>query len=132
LPGTLCSLAEAYAQAGQPEDGLAALDQALSLVEKTGERVWEAELYRVRAEILLMQNDHDQAEASLRRAIDVARRQQARSWELRAVTALAHLWQRQGKRVQAREQLQEVYGWFTEGFETPDLQAARKLLNDLS
>jgi DNA-binding SARP family transcriptional activator len=132
VPSTLCSLAEAYAQAGRPAEGLAALDRAVSLVERTGEGHWEAELYRVRAELLLMQNDGDQAEASLNRAVEVARNQHARSWELRAAVVLGRLWRMQGKRAEAREMLTEIVGWFSEGFETADLQAARELLSHLS
>ena len=126
------NLDEAQARAGQPEEGLTTLDEALVLVERTDERHWEAELYRLRAELLLMQGDEAEAEASLHRAIDVARRQSARSWELRATTSLARLWQKQGKRAEAHQVLAEIYGWFTEGFDTADLKKARALLDALS
>ena len=132
LPGTLRSLAEAQAKAGQPEAGLATLDEALVLVEQTGERHWEAELYRQRAELLLMQGQDAEAEAGLLQAVEVARWQGARSWELRATTSLARLWQRQGRLDEARQMLAEIYDWFTEGFDTPDLQEAKALLEGLS
>jgi DNA-binding SARP family transcriptional activator/predicted ATPase len=130
--GCLCSLAEAQGKAGHPEDGLITLAEAFSLLEQTGERYTEAELHRMQAELLLMQGDEAQAEASLQRAIEVARRQQARSWELRATTSLARLWQEQGRTEEARHMLAEVYGWFTEGFDTPDLQEAKALLEALA
>jgi DNA-binding SARP family transcriptional activator len=136
---TLGSLAEAQASAGQPEDGLSTLAEALAFVEETDERYCEAELYRLKGELLLMQGDEAEAEASLHQAescfqhaTDVARRQQARSWELRATTSLARLWQMQGRAGEARLMLAEVYGWFTEGFDTRDLQEARALLEELS
>ena len=132
LSRTLGSLAEAQAKAGQPEEGLATLAEALALVEQTDERYWEAELYRLRAELLLMQGDEAEAEASLQKAVEVARRQQAKSWELRATVSLARLWQKQGKVDEARQMLAEIYGWFTEGFDTLDLQEARALLEELS
>jgi DNA-binding SARP family transcriptional activator/predicted ATPase len=132
LPGTLRSLAEAQAKAGHPEEGLATLAEALALVEETDERHWEAELYRLRAELLLMQGDDAGAEASLQKAVEVARRQQAKSWELRATVSLCRLWQRQGRMDEARQMLAEIYGWFTEGFDTPDLQEAKALLEELS
>jgi len=127
LSGTLCSLAEAQAKAGHPEEGLITLAGALALVEKTDERHWEAELYRLRAELLLAQGDDAEAEASLEKAIQVAQRQQAKSWELRATVSLARLWQKQGRIDEARQMLAEIYGWFTEGFDTPDLQEAKAL-----
>jgi len=132
LSGTLCSLAEAQAKAGQPEEGFTTLTEALALVEETDERYCEAELYRLRAELLLMQGDEVEAEISLLKAIEVARRQQAKSWELRATTSLARLWQRQGRRDDARALLFEIYGWFTEGFDTPDLMEAKALLDELA
>jgi predicted ATPase len=129
-PYFLALLAEAHGQAGQPEAGLALLDEALTLVVTTEERWWEAELYRLKGELLLnaacrVQSAAWQAEESLHQALDVARRQQARALELRAALSLGRLWQQHGKRDQAQQLLTEVYGWFTEGFETPDLQEAR-------
>jgi predicted ATPase len=132
LPGTLRFLAEAQAKAGRPEEGLTTLAEAFALVEETDERHQEAELYRLRAELLLMQGDEAEAEASLHKAVEVARRQQAKSWELRAAIGLARLWQQQGRMDEARQMLAEVYGWFTEGFDTPDLQEAKALLNELT
>jgi predicted ATPase len=82
--------------------------------------------------LLLAQGDEAEAESSLHKAVEVARRQQAKSWELRATTSLARLWQKQGKVDEARQMLAEIYGWFTEGFDTPDLQEAKALLEELS
>ena len=132
LAGTLCTLAEALAKAGQPEQGLTTLDEALALVEETDQRPWEAELHRVRAELLLMQGEDAEAEAALHKAIEVARRQYAKSWELRATMSLCRLWQDQGKREEARQALAEIYGWFAEGFDTPDLKEAKELLDELT
>jgi predicted ATPase len=132
LPGRLSSLAEAQAKAGHPGEGLATLAEALALVEETGERHWEAELYRLRAELLLAQGDEAEAEASLRKAVEVAHRQIAKSWELRATASLCRLWQEQGKVDEARQMLAEIYDWFTEGFDTPDLRNAKTLLDALA
>jgi predicted ATPase len=139
LSGRLGSLAEAQAKAGQPEEGLSTLGEALALVEQTDERYWEAELHRLRGELLLMQGDEAEAEASFHQAescfqhaMEVARRQQAKSWELRATTSLARLWQKQGRMDEACQMLAEIYGWFTEGFDTPDLEEAKALLEELS
>jgi predicted ATPase len=132
LPTRLYFLAEATAKSGHPEEGLSTIAEALVLVEETGERCYEAELNRLRAEILQVQGDEAGAEASLLKAIEVARRQQARSWELRAATSLARLWQKQGRRREARKLLAPIYGWFTEGFDTRDLKDARALLDELS
>jgi predicted ATPase len=127
LPYYLALLAEAYGQAGQPEAGLTCLTEALTLAEATAERWWEAELYRLKGELLLRLSlpDISQATACFHQALEVARRQQAKSLELRAALSLSRLWQQHGKQDQARQLLTEVYSWFTEGFETPDLQEAR-------
>jgi predicted ATPase len=119
---------------GHPEDGLQALAEATALVEQQEERWWEAEIYRLRGVLLLRQTGTSQAEAEtwLQRALDVARRQEAKSLELRAAMSLARLWQQQGKRDAARELLAEAYGWFIEGFDTADLLEAKELLEDLS
>src|SRR5262249_33844514 len=108
--------------------------EALTLVNITGERLCEPELYRLKGELLLQQNADNQAEAEtcFQHAISIARSQQAKSWELRAATSLARLWQSQGKREEARQVLAEVYGWFTEGFDTADLQNAKTLLDELA
>ena len=118
---------------GQPEKGLAVLSQALALVNANGERAWEAELYRLKGELLLSQgNSEKQAETYLNRALDIARRRQARSLELRVVISLSRLWRQRGKQQQARARLAEIYGWFTEGLDTPDLAEARSLLQELA
>jgi predicted ATPase len=103
-------------------------------VEEHEERWWEAEVHRLRGVLLLRQTvaQPGEAETWLRRALDVARRQEAKSLELRAATSLARLWQQQDKRADAHHLLAEVYGWFTEGFDTADLQEARALLEVLS
>ncbi|MBW2451840.1 MAG: tetratricopeptide repeat protein, partial [Deltaproteobacteria bacterium] len=132
LSEALCYLAKAYAEAGQPEQGLTTLAEALAFVERTDQRHSEAELHRLRAELLFMQGKDGEGEASLHKSIEVARRQHARSWELRATTSLARLWQKQGKLEQAREVLAGIYGWFTEGFATADLMEAKALLDQLS
>jgi predicted ATPase len=135
----LSLLAEAYGKAGKIEEGLSVLSEALDAVEKTGERFWQAELYRLKGELLLMQGDETEAEASFHQAescfqhaIEVARRQQAKSWELRVAMSLSRLRQKQGKREEARQMLAEIYSWFTEGFDTPDLKEAKALLEELS
>jgi predicted ATPase len=109
------------------------MTEALDLVDK-GDRWYEAELYRIKGELLLQQAvpDAPQAEACFQQALAVARRQQARSWELRAALSLSRLWQQQGKGAAARQLLAPLYSWFTEGFDTPDLQEARALLDELA
>jgi predicted ATPase len=126
-PHYLALLAEVYGQAGQPEVGLSVLDGALVLPGATDDFWWKAELYRLKGELLLRLPlpDIPQAIACLHQALDVARRQQAKALELRATLSLSRLRQQQGQRDQARQLLAEIYGWFTEGFETPDLQEAR-------
>jgi predicted ATPase len=134
LPESLCLLAGAYGKAGQAKEGLRLVAEALAKAERTGERKFEAELYRLKGELLLGQVEAKvevEAERCFERALEVARRQRARSWELRAATSLSRLWQRRGKRREARKLLQEVHGWFTEGFDTPDLIEARALLDAL-
>jgi adenylate cyclase len=133
-PYYLALLAEAFGQAAQPEAGLSVLAEALTLVATSEERWWEAELSRLTGALQLQLRTPDvpQAEACFQRAMDVARCQQAKTLELRAAISLSRLWQRQGKREEARQVLAEVYGWFTEGFDTPDLQEARALLQELS
>jgi tetratricopeptide (TPR) repeat protein len=133
-PSALAQLAEAYGQSGQVEEGLSLLAEARAVVEQTGARLWEAEVQRLTGELLLRQAvpDEGQAAACFQQALDVARRQQARSLELRAAMSLSRLWQRQGKSTKARALLAPLYGWFTEGFDTPDLQDARALLEALT
>jgi predicted ATPase len=127
-------LAEVAAHLGHPEDGLQALAEAHTLVEQHEERYWEAEVHRLRGVLLLRQSGTPQAEAEtwLQRALDVARRQEAKSLELRAAMSLSRLWQQQGKRQEAHDLLAEVYAWFTEGFDTADLQEAKALLEELT
>jgi len=132
LPFYLTMFAELYGQAAQPQEGLDRLAEAVNLVETTQERWAEAEMYRLRGTLLLSMNDHVAAEDSFRLALEVARRQSAKFWELRAALDLARLWRVQGKRNEARELLAPVYGWFTEGFDTPVLQEAKTLLEKLT
>jgi predicted ATPase len=139
-PYWLAQLAGVSGKAGQAEEGLSVLAEALALVETTGERRGEAELYRFRGELLLMQGGRggsrtaptDEAEVCFRQAIEVARRQQAKLLELRATVSLCRLLQSQGRGEEGRQILAEVYGWFTEGFDTPDLREANALLDALS
>ena len=129
-------LAVAYERVGQAEEGLRLLTEALTTVDDNEERTFEAELYRVKGELLLKQSEGEaclrEAETCFQHAIAVARGQSARSWELRAAMSLGRLWQKQGKQKEARELLADVYGWFTEGFDTADLQEARALLDGLA
>ena len=133
-PYYLALLAEAYGQAGQAAEGLRVLAEALTAVHTTGECQHEAELYRLQGECLLTQDvpDTHEAERCLRQAVAVARQQQAKAFELRAAMSLSRLWQHQGKRAEAYELLAPIYGWFTEGFDTPDLQEAKALLEALA
>jgi len=130
----LAMLAETYGDMEQREEGLTALDEALAMVARTGERFWEGELHRLKGTLLLARSAEPQAEAEacFRQALDVARRQHAKSLELRAAMSLSRLWQRQGKRDAARALLAPIYGWFTEGFDTADLQEAKALLEGLA
>jgi predicted ATPase len=158
-PYFLALLAEACGQGGQVEEGLAVLAEALAAVDKTEERLYEAELYRLKGELLLRQavavdvhptstailimaeSDEGatgrsprliEVEACFQQALAIARRQQAKSLALRAAMSLSRLWQQQGKRVAACELLAPIYGWFTEGFDTADLQEAKALLEALT
>jgi predicted ATPase len=144
-------LAAAYAKVGQVEEGLRVVAEALAAVDQTGERFSEAELYRLKGQLTLQKFQASgskfqvtnpqhpapstqaevEAEACFFKAIEIARRQSAKSWKLRAVMSLSRLWQRQGKKDEARRMLAEIYGWFTEGFDTKDLQEAKKLLEEL-
>ena len=132
-PYLLALAAEAHGKAGETRQALDVVAAALERVEKTGERWFEAELHRLKGEVLraLPERDQAEAEACFRRAIEVARGQSARLWELRAATSLARLWHDQGRRAEARDLLAPVYGWFTEGFDTPDLRDARALRDEL-
>jgi len=128
------------------------LAEALGLVQKTGDRWWEAELYRLKGELTLQKlpvassqlsvinpqpltptpHTETDAEACFLKVIEIARRQSAKSWELRAVMSLSRLWRQKGKKDEARQMLAEIYGWFTEGFDTQDLQEAKALLQGLA
>ena len=155
-PYFLALLAEAQGKTGCGEGELTVLDEALEVVDRTGVRLGEAEIYRLRGELTLQQQSRErraesmrqksdqpnpyfqipyhesEAEAYFLKAIEVARRQHAKSWELRAVVSLSRLWQRQGKKIEAHQMLSEIYNWFTEGFDTKDLQEAKVLLEELS
>ena len=131
-PYLLAVLAETQRKVGQPQEGLRQLAPALTSIEETGEYWSAAELYRLKGELLLGVGEHEEAEASFSQALDIARRQEAKSWELRAATSLAHLWQQQGKIAEARGVLAPVYEWFTEGFETKDLKDAKELLETVA
>jgi TOMM system kinase/cyclase fusion protein len=131
-PYFLALLAEAYRKAGQAEAGLRVLTEGLAAVHTTEERDHAAELYRLKGELFRQKaNRAAESEACFQQALAIARRQQAKSLELRAATSLARLWQQQDKCAEARELLAPVYGWFTEGFDTADLQEARALLEEL-
>jgi predicted ATPase len=142
-PYFLALLAEAYGSRGQAEEGLRVLAEALATVHHSEERWWEAELYRLKGALLLVQKGKrykgkgkgqkwEEAAQSFRQALAVARQQQAKSLELRAATSLARLWQQQGKRTKAYELLEPVHSWFTEGLDTADLQEAGALLDKLA
>ncbi len=139
-PYYLTLLAEVAAHAGEITEGLRLLDEALKAVEKSGERSWQAEVHRLRGELLWRQATQravplaatEEAEACLHQAIATARHQSAKSLELRAAMSLSRLWQQQGKRAEAYELLAPIYGWFTEGFDTADLQDAKALLEELA
>jgi len=133
IPYFCTLLPEISTHLGHTADGLQALAEAHTLVEQHEERWWEAEVYRLRGVLLLQQTVTQQVEAEtcFQRALDVARRQEAKSLELRAAMSLARLWQQQGKRTAAHDLLAPIYGWFTEGFDTADLQEARTLLDAL-
>ena len=152
----LALLAESYGRAGQADEGLRVLTEALAVAERNGERLYEAEIHRLRGELTLHLKDgarspgtgpHGKAsplksqlsrtlgrevEGYFVKAIAVARAQQAKSWELRAAVSLSRLWRRQGRIAEAHALLSPLYGWFTEGFDTPDLREANNLLHELS
>jgi predicted ATPase len=133
-PYYLALLAKADAQGKQVEVGLTRLGEAQAAANDREERRWDAELYRLKGEVLLARSaeHHAEAEACFQQALAVASRQEAKSLELRAAMSLARLWLQQGKRAEARELLASIYGWFTEGFDTADLREAQTLLEELS
>ena len=132
LPTYLTLLADGYRKVQQPQNGLRQLLEAISVTDRTQVRYYEAEMHRVRGELFLSMHDDGAAEASFRKAINVAQHQSAKTWELRAAMSLARLWRDQSKTQQARELLAPVYGWFTEGFDTLDLKEAKALLEELT
>ncbi len=133
-PSFLTRLAQAYMETFRFDEGLKALAEALAAAEENEDRQGEPERHRVKGELLLRQDDCNVAEAQscFERAIEIARTQRAKSWELRATTSLARLLAKQGHRSEARAMLAEIYNWFTEGFETADLKDAKALLDELS
>jgi class 3 adenylate cyclase/tetratricopeptide (TPR) repeat protein len=128
-PFGLCILAEALARQGEHAEALAAIDDAQRTAEATGGGFWNAEVHRSHGLVLQSQNKLSESEVAFRQALQLARQQQAKSWELRAATSLARLWGEQGRRAEARELLAPIYGWFTEGFDTADLKDAKALLD---
>jgi predicted ATPase len=131
MPHFIALLAKACEIAGQVEEALTALDDALQIVERTGERWLAAELNRHKGQLLLRQGHPEAAEEFYRKALAIAEEQEAKLWELRAAVGLARLRRDQGRRAEARDLLAPVYGWFTEGFDTPDLKEAKALLDEL-
>ena len=143
-PYFLALLAEVYGGVGQAEEGLTVLAEAVDIVHSSKERWYEAELYRLKGELTLKQSNvpntqpptsfpqaEQEAEVCFLKAIEIARQQKAKSWELRTATSLARLWQQQDKRKEAHQLLSDIYHWFTEGFDTKDLQEAKALLDEL-
>jgi class 3 adenylate cyclase/predicted ATPase len=133
-PWWLALLAEACGKVGQLDEGLRTLEDALAAVQRNEESHYEAEVYRLKGELLLQvaPAHQEEAEENFQHALAVARRRQAKSWELRVAMSLSRLWQQQGKRDEARQLLEPIYNWFTEGFDTADLQEARALLEELT
>jgi predicted ATPase/class 3 adenylate cyclase len=138
-PHLLALLAEAHGKTGEAEEGLSVLAEALSAASRSGKRFYTAELYRLHGELTLQHRERkseteaqQEAEACFRQALDIARQRSAKVWELRAATSLGRLWRRQGKQAEALDCLAPIYKWFTEGFDTRDLQEAKALLEELS
>jgi predicted ATPase len=127
----LALMAEAYGSAGQTDNALRILEEALAMAGRTGERLWEAELRRLKGENLLKSSSTNEAATCFQEALTVAREQEAKSFELRASMSLARLLHHQGNRGEARTMLVEIYNWFTEGFDTADLKDAKVLLTQL-
>jgi hypothetical protein len=134
MPFFSSQLAGAYSELGQFDDAWRCIEQSMTLIKTTKQRWFEAEVNREAGEIVLKSPEPDmaRAEAYFESALEVARAQQAKSWELRAAMSMARLWRDQGKRDEARELLAPVYGWFTEGFDTLDLKEAKALLDELA
>lgn len=128
-------LIEGYGRGGQIEKGFNQIVKTLAMIQKTGERLVEAEIYRLKGEQMLRQDEANrrlEAEACFLQAIEISREQQAKMWELRATMSLTRLWQQSGRGEEARSMLADIYNWFTESFDTPDLQAAKALLEELT
>jgi predicted ATPase len=133
VPSYLAMLGDAYTQSGQFENAHKSLKEGLEVAEKNDDRCHEAELYRLKGELLLAEaNDQAAAEGCFHTAIETARYQQGKAWELRATMSLARLWHRQGRRDEAHDELASVYNTFTEGFSTPDLVEAKAMLEGLA
>ena len=132
MPQIIALLAGACEIAGQIEEALILLDEASQMIERTEERWFATELYRHRGQLLLRQGHSEAAEELYCKALSIAQDQEAKLWELRAAVSLARLRGDHGHRAEARDLLAPVYGWFTEGFGTPDLKDARALLDELS
>jgi predicted ATPase len=130
-PYHIALLASAHEIAGQIEEAATQLDDALQIVERTGERWFAAELNRHKGQLLLRLGQSEAAEELYRKALSIAQQQEAKLWELRAAVSLARLRRDQGRHAEARDLLAPIYGWFTEGFETPDLKEAKALLDEL-
>ena len=131
IPFWSSDLAIAYAQLGEFSEARRCIDEATTAVKNSKERWFEAEVHRIAGETALLSRDPEVAKTYFERALTVSRKQQAKSWELRAAMSMARLWRDQGKGQQARELLAPVYGWFTEGFDTRDLKEAKALLDEL-
>jgi len=131
MPLWLSHLTRAYADLGRFNEAWRCVDEAMTMIETTKEKWFEAEVHRTAGEIALLQADAAKAETYFEHSLRIARQQQAKSWELRAAMSLARLLLDQGKVQQARELLAPVYDWFTEGFDTRDLKEAKKLLGEL-
>jgi predicted ATPase len=131
-PNMLRILATAYGALGRVAEGLNCLNEAAQIIDTTEERMDEAEMFRVRGDLLNATGDRAAAEENYNRALVVARQQSAKTLELRAAMSTARLWRDQGKRGEARHLLAPVYGWFTEGFDTLDLKEAKTLLEELA
>ena len=131
MPFFLIHMAGACGIMGQVEEALGLFDEATQIVDRTGERAFVAELIRQKGELLLRQGHIEDAAGAYRTALLMAREQEAKFWELRAAASLARLGRDQGRGAEARDLLLPVYGWFTEGLDTPDLKAAKQLLDEL-
>ena len=139
MPYFFAAMAEIQSKTGQADEALIALDEAIEISAKRGERFCDAEIYRLKGEMTLqLGGEHPastvqrEAETCFEQALEIAKEQSAKSWELRAATSLARLWQKQGKQAEAHQLLSKIYNWFSEGFDTKDLQDAKGLLEELA